>query len=75
MINNTTIHSRIFENFTHVTQNVTYMSVSDIHDVDTLITFYSGCLNYYPHIFLPAMLLGAWLGYKLIKQFKGSDKS
>jgi len=74
MINNTTIPNRVFENFTHITQNVTYMSISDIHDVDTLVTFYSGCLNYYPHIFIPAIWIGLCLGYIIIKKYKGSDK-
>lgn len=72
MINNTSLHERIFENcsYNFTTQNITYMSISDINSVDTLVTFYSGCLNYYPYIFIPAIVLGLWVGYKTVLVFR-----
>jgi hypothetical protein len=77
MINNTTIHERIFENYSYnfTTSKVSYMSIHDINSIDTLITFYSGCLNFYPYIFIPAIVLGLWIGYTLTQKYIGSDKT
>ena len=76
MTNNTILHERIFENcsYNFTTQNVTYMSISDINSIDTLVTFYGGCLNFYPYIFIPAAIFGLWIGYKLTQKYLGCDK-
>lgn len=76
MINNTTELERIFNNSTYTfsSQNITYISLSDVHDIDSLFVFYGACVNYYPHIFIPAILIGLCIGYIIIQKYKGCDK-
>ena len=48
--------------------NVTYMNVTDIHNIDSAIKFYSACFSVYPHIFIPIVILGLIIGYKVVKK-------
>ena len=48
--------------------NVTYMDVTDIHNIDSAIKFYSACFSVYPHIFIPIILIGLIIGYKVVKK-------
>ena len=48
--------------------NVTYMNVTDIHNIDSVIKFYSACFSVYPYIFIPIAILGLIIGYKVVKK-------
>jgi len=44
------------------------MNVTDIHNIDSAIKFYSACFSVYPHIFIPIVILGLIIGYKVVKK-------
>jgi len=48
--------------------NVTYMDITDIHNIDSAIKFYSACFSVYPYIFIPIVLIGLIIGYKVVKK-------
>ena len=50
--------------------NITYMGVTDIHNIDSAIKFYSACFSVYPHIFIPIILVGLIIGYKVVKKYE-----
>ena len=50
--------------------NVTYMDITDIHNIDSAIKFYSACFSAYPHIFIPIAILGVIIGYKVVKKYE-----
>ena len=65
ILNNST--SFIVESLFRVS-NVTYMDITDIHNIDSAIKFYSACFSVYPHIFIPIVLIGLIIGYKVVKK-------
>jgi len=61
--NSTFINESMFKVF-----NITYMNVSDIHNIDSVIKFYSACFSVYPYIFIPIAILGVIMGIKVVKK-------
>jgi len=50
--------------------NITYMDVTDIHNIDSAIKFYSACFSVYPYIFIPIALIGLIIGIKVVKNYE-----
>ena len=75
-MNNTVINASILNNSTFINEsmfrmsNITYMDVTDIHNIDSTIKFYSACFSVYPHIFIPIILIGLIIGYKVVKNYE-----
>jgi len=73
-MNNTVNSVSILNNSTFINEsmfrvsNITYMDVTDIHNIDSAIKFYSACFSVYPHIFIPIILIGLIIGYKVVKK-------
>ena len=65
ILNNSTINESLFR-----VSNVTYMDITDIHNIDSAIKFYSACFSVYPHIFIPIAILGLIIGYKVVKNYE-----
>ena len=67
ILNNSTsfINESLFRVF-----NVTYMNVTDIHNIDSAIKFYYACFSVYPYIFIPIVLIGLIIGYKVVKNYE-----
>lgn len=64
MLNNSTfINESMFR-----MSNITYMDVTDIHNIDSAIKFYNACFSVYPHIFIPIVLIGLIIGLKVVKK-------
>jgi len=77
MINNTVCNGSILNNSTSFINeslfkisNMTYMSLSDVHNIDSAIKFYNACFSVYPHIFIPIAILGVIIGYKVVKNYE-----
>jgi len=75
MMNNTVNSVSILNNSTSFineslfrVSNVTYMDITDIHNIDSAIKFYSACFSVYPYIFIPIVLIGLIIGYKVVKK-------
>jgi len=74
MMNNTVNSVSILNNSTFINEsmfrmsNITYMNITDIHNIDSAIKFYSACFSVYPHIFIPIVLIGLIIGYKVVKK-------
>ena len=75
-MNNTVNSVSILNNSTFINEsmfkvsNITYMNVSDIHNIDSVIKFYSACFSVYPYIFIPIVLIGLIIGYKVVKKYE-----
>ena len=73
-MNNTVNSVSILNNSTFINEsmfrmsNITYMGVTDIHNIDSAIKFYSACFLVYPYIFIPIAILGLIIGYKVVKK-------
>ena len=73
-MNNTVNSVSILNNSTFINEsmfrmsNITYMGVTDIHNIDSAIKFYTACFSVYPHIFIPIVLIGLIIGYKVVKK-------
>jgi len=77
MMNNTVNSVSILNNSTSFineslfrVSNVTYMNITDIHNINSAIKFYSACFSVYPHIFIPIAILGLIIGYKVVKNYE-----
>jgi len=76
MMNNTVNSVSILNNSTFINEslfrvsNVTYMDVTDIHNIDSAIKFYTACFSVYPHIFIPIVLVGLIISYKVVKKYE-----
>jgi len=77
MMNNTVLNGSILNNSTSFineslfrVSNVTYMDITDIHNIDSAIKFYSACFLVYPHIFIPIVLVGLIIGIKVVKNYE-----
>ena len=75
-MNNTLCNVGILNNSTFINEslfrvsNVTYMDVTDIHNIDSAIKFYSACFSVYPNIFIPIAILGLIIGYKVVIHYE-----
>ena len=76
-MNNTVLNGSILKNSTSFineslfrVSNVTYMDITDIHNIDSAIKFYSACFSVYPYIFIPIVLIGLIIGYKVVKNYE-----
>ena len=77
MMNNTVLNGSILNNSTSFineslfrVSNVTYMDITDIHNIDSAIKFYSACFLVYPHIFISIAILSVIIGYKVVKNYE-----
>jgi len=77
MMNNTVLNGSILNNSTLFineslfrVSNVTYMDITDIHNIDSAIKFYSACFSIYPQIFIPIVLVGLIIGIKVVKKYE-----
>ena len=75
-MNNTLYNVSILNNSTFINEsmfrisNITYMDITDIHNIDLAIKFYSACFSVYPYIFIPIVLIGLIIGYKVVKNYE-----
>ena len=76
-MNNTVLNGSILNNSTSFineslfrVSNVTYMDITDIHNIDSAIKFYSACFSVYPYIFISIVLIGLIIGYKVVKNYE-----
>ena len=75
-MNNTLCNVSILNNSTFINEsmfrmsNITYMDVTDIHDIGSGIKFYSACFSAYPHIFIPIAILGLIIGIKVVRNYE-----
>jgi len=46
------------------------MDITDIHNIDSAIKFYSACFSIYPQIFIPIVLVGLIIGIKVVKKYE-----
>ena len=76
-MNNTVLNGSILNNSTSFinesrfqVSNVTYMGVTDIYNIDSAIKFYTACFSVYPHIFIPIVLIGLIISYKVVKNYE-----
>jgi len=44
------------------------MDITNIHNIDSAIKFYSACFSVYPYIFIPLAILGLIIGIKVVKK-------
>ena len=75
-MNNTVDSVSILNNSTLINEslfrvsNVTYIDITDIHNIDSAIKFYSACFSAYPHIFISIAILGLIIGIKVVKNYE-----
>ena len=75
-MNNTVNSVSILNNSTFINEsmfrmsNITYMGVTDIHNIDSAIKFYSACFSVYSYIFIPIVLIGLIISYKVVKNYE-----
>ena len=73
-MNNTLCNVSILNNSTFINEsmfrmsNITYMDITNIHNIDSAIKFYSACFSVYPYIFIPLAILGLIIGIKVVKK-------
>ena len=61
-ITNATIYANAFASPT-----IRYIRFQDISNVSDAVTFYKACVGYYPHIFIPVVIISFMIGYAIIK--------